>query len=163
MRAPKLTAGVTLVRIRSPSSTSTYVISTLIRSLTDTCYLLQGLDDGVVPFNGRADKNGDIAYALPSQEVWRQQWAQRGGCSPPPTGSKVAPTVVVPNYGGINATAYRWNCPQSTIIAYTVQAMAHFWLTKAGGYFDETPANIMTFFSARPKGRQLVTLGTGDA
>jgi hypothetical protein len=41
--------------------------------------------------------------------------------------------------------------------------MAHFWLTKAQGYFDETPANIMTFFNARPKGKLFLNPGKGDA
>jgi hypothetical protein len=37
-------------------------------------------------------------------------------------------------------------------MAYTVQTMAHFWLSAAGGYWDETTVNIVPFFEARPLG-----------
>jgi poly(3-hydroxybutyrate) depolymerase len=108
-----------------------------------------GLLDGTVPYAGRTDRNGDTRYALPNIDSWRQQWAQRAGCAAPTDGSRMAPTTITTNYLGQNATAYEWDCPQATIIGFTVQTMAHFWLTKSQGYWDVTPINIMTFFDTR--------------
>jgi hypothetical protein len=65
----------------------------------------------------------------------------------------MAPSVVTTNYLGQNATSYRWDCPRATIMGYTVQTMAHFWLTKGGGYWDETPSNIVAFFNTRYLGK----------
>jgi poly(3-hydroxybutyrate) depolymerase len=130
-----------------------------------------GIADGQIPYIGRADRDGNTAYALPHIDDWRQQWAQRAGCAAPPAGVRMSASVVTKNYNGtltisvvniwrltpnpsgFNATSYRWNCPKATVIGYTVQTMGHFWLTKAGGYWDETPVNIVNFFNSRPQGQ----------
>jgi hypothetical protein len=105
------------------------------------------------PYAGRTDLGGDTAYALPPVDTWRQWWAQRAGCNAPSSGNMMAPSVITSNYLGLNVTMDRWNCPRATIVGYTAQTMAHFWLTKGGGYWDVTPVNVIAFFNARPQGR----------
>jgi hypothetical protein len=48
---------------------------------------------------------------------------------------------------------YRWDCPQATIIGFTVQTMGHWWLTAGGGYWDVSTVSILPFFTARPLGQ----------
>jgi poly(3-hydroxybutyrate) depolymerase len=62
-----------------------------------------GLADGQVPYAGRADRGGDTSYALPNIDAWRQQWAQRAGCSAPKATAQMAPSTVTTNYVGQNA------------------------------------------------------------
>lgn len=98
-----------------------------------------GLADLKIPFDGQAEKNGNITCkllirhssyfvngwdsdALPNIDTWREQWALRNGCKS--EGSSV--TFPFPN-----TSMNLWNCssnnPAAVVVGYSVAGLGHSW------------------------------------
>jgi poly(3-hydroxybutyrate) depolymerase len=83
----------------------------------------------VQPYNGRTNRDGDVAYAEPSIDSWRQGWAQRVGCAAPPAGAQLATTTTESPFVASGTSRYTWKCPQGDVVGYTIQSMGHYWLS----------------------------------
>lgn len=113
---------------------------------------IHGLNDTVIPFNGRAsDKKGDTSYATPPIPEYREAWAVRDGCS-----STTKPIVSHPHE---STTVKEWQCSsddtRADVKGYTVDGLGHTWPNTEGldggtAPFDATPDDIVPFFEAHP-------------
>ncbi|KZP05254.1 carbohydrate esterase family 1 protein, partial [Athelia psychrophila] len=92
---------------------------------------LHGADDTIEPMAGQAEEYGNIGYATPTIEGWRQAWANRDGCSD----SSAVDEVVQKNVF-TSTTLETWNCstsdPRATVHAYTIAGLGHSWPSTTG-------------------------------
>jgi hypothetical protein len=93
---------------------------------------------------GRTEQNNDTSYALPNKDVFRQAWVQHNGCSAKGN-QTIAPTRLIEEYHGRNATRAEWDCPKGQVVGITPWFMGHWWLTAVIGWWDETPLDIIPF------------------
>ncbi|KZP33421.1 carbohydrate esterase family 1 protein [Athelia psychrophila] len=111
---------------------------------------LHGADDTIEPMAGQAEEYGNIGYATPTIEGWRQAWANRDGCS-----DRSAVDEVVQKNVFTSTTLETWNCstsdPRATVHAYTIAGLGHSWPSTTGAdggvtAFNATTAVIIPFF-----------------
>lgn len=118
---------------------------------------IHGTNDGVIPHNGRAYKDGDTGYRLPSIHAWLATWARCNGVlsdsnpetldDPMTISENDLPSPLTTAHPFSNTTLYSWNCVGGAeILGYVVQEMEHEWATNPPEPFDATRDAILPFF-----------------